>query len=153
MNQTQLAIAKISFLLLAALGIGGCASMSTKEVVATKDAPEAIGPYSQAIKFGNMLFLAGQIPIDPKTNQLNTGSIEEQTKLVLENLKAVLAASGMTMNDVVSTTVFLKDLNEFGKMNAVYGSYFKDRPPARATVQVARLPRDVLVEISAIAAK
>ena len=82
--------------------------MSTKEVVATKDAPEAIGPYSQAIKFGNMLFLAGQIPIDPKTNQLNTGSIEEQTKLVLENLKAVLAASGMTMNDVVSRPSFSK---------------------------------------------
>jgi 2-iminobutanoate/2-iminopropanoate deaminase len=100
-----------------------------------------------------MLFLVGQISIDPKTNQLNTGSIEEQTKLVLDNLKAVLAANGITMDDVVSTTVFLKDLNEFGKMNAIYGSYFKDKPPARATVQVARLPRDVLVEISAIAAK
>ena len=121
--------------------------------MATKEAPAAIGPYSQAIKFGSLLFLAGQISIDPKTNQLNTGSIEEQTKLVLENLKAVLAANGMTMDDVVSTTVFLKDLNEFGKMNAIYGSYFKDKPPARATVQVARLPRDVLVEISAIAAK
>ncbi len=153
MNQGQQAIVKITFVLLAALGITGCAATATKEVVATKDAPAAIGPYSQAIKFGNMLFLAGQIPIDPKTNQLNTGSIEEQTKLVLDNLKAVLAANGMTMDDVVSTTVFLKDLNEFGKMNAIYGSYFKDKPPARATVQVARLPRDVLVEISAIAAK
>ena len=153
MNQRQQAIAKVSFVLLAALGFAGCASTSTKEVVATKEAPAAIGPYSQGIKFGNMLFLAGQISIDPKTNQLNTGSIEEQTKLVLENLKAVLAANGMTMDDVVSTTVFLKDLNEFGKMNGVYGSYFKDKPPARATVQVARLPRDVLVEISAIAAK
>ena len=153
MNQRQQAIAKVSFVLLSVLGFAGCATTSTKEVVATKAAPEAIGPYSQGIKFGNMLFLAGQIPIDPKTNQLNTGSIEEQTKLVLENLKAVLAANGMTMDDVVSTTVFLKDLNDFGKMNGVYGSYFKDKPPARATVQVARLPRDVLVEISAIAAK
>ena len=153
MNQRQQAIAKVSFVFLSVLGFAGCASLSTKEVVATKAAPEAIGPYSQGIKFGNMLFLAGQISIDPKTNQLNTGSIEEQTKLVLENLKAVLAANGMTMDDVVSTTVFLKDLNEFGKMNGVYGSYFKDKPPARATVQVARLPRDVLVEISAIAAK
>jgi 2-iminobutanoate/2-iminopropanoate deaminase len=153
MNQRQQAVAKVLVVLLAALGIAGCASIATKEVVATKEAPAAIGPYSQAIKFGNMLFLAGQISIDPKTNQLNTGSIEEQTKLVLDNLKAVLAANGMTMDDVVSTTVFLKDLNEFGKMNAIYGSYFKDKPPARATVQVARLPRDVLVEISAIAAK
>ena len=153
MNQRQQAVAKVLFVLLAALGIAGCASTATKEVVATKEAPAAIGPYSQAIKFGNMLFLAGQISIDPKTNQLNTGSIEDQTKLVLDNLKAVLAANGMTMDDVVSTTVFLKDLNEFGKMNAIYGSYFKDKPPARATVQVARLPRDVLVEISAIAAK
>ena len=153
MNQRQQAASKSALLLLVALGITGCASIATKEVVATKEAPAAIGPYSQAIKFGNMLFLAGQISIDPKTNQLNTGSIEEQTKLVLDNLKAVLAANGMTMDDVVSTTVFLKDLNEFGKMNGVYGSYFKDKPPARATVQVARLPRDVLVEISAIAAK
>jgi len=153
MNRWQQAIAKVPFVLIAALGIAGCAATATKEVVATKEAPAAIGPYSQAIKFGNLLFLAGQIPIDPKTNQLNTGSIEEQTKLVLDNLKAVLAANGMTMDDVVSTTVYLKDLNEFGKMNAIYGSYFKDKPPARATVQVARLPRDVLVEISAIAAK
>jgi len=153
MNQKQQAVTKVSFVLLAAIGVAGCASTAMKEVVATKEAPAAIGPYSQAIKFGSMLFLAGQIPIEPKTNQLNTGSIEEQTKLVLENLKAVLAANGMTMEDVVSTTVFLKDLNEFGKMNAIYGGYFKDKPPARATVQVARLPRDVLVEISAIAAK
>ena len=100
-----------------------------------------------------MLFLAGQIAIDPKSGQMNTGSIEEQTKLTMENLKAVLAASGMTMDHVVSTSVFLKDLNDFAKMNAVYGTYFKDNPPARATVQVARLPRDALVEISAVAVK
>ncbi|MFH1037208.1 MAG: RidA family protein [PVC group bacterium] len=136
-----------------ALGLAGCAARLAKEVISTAAAPAAIGPYSQAIKFGNLLFLAGQIPIDPRTNQLNTGSIEDQTRLVLENLQAVLAANGMTMDDVVSTSVFLKDLNDFTGMNAVYGAYFKNRPPARATVQAARLPRDVLVEISAIAAK
>ena len=130
-----------------------CATAPSKEVISTKAAPAAIGPYSQGIKFGNLLFLAGQIPIDPATNQLNTGSIEDQTKLVLENLRAVLTANGMTMDDVVSTSVFLKDLNDFARMNTLYATYFKDKPPARATVQVARLPRDVLVEISAIAAK
>ena len=103
------------------------------------------------LKTGKTLYLAGQISIDPKTKQLNTGTIEEQTKLVLENLKAVLAADGLTMDHVVSTSVFLKDLNEFAKMNEVYGTYFKNAPPARATVEVARLPRDVKVEISAIA--
>jgi 2-iminobutanoate/2-iminopropanoate deaminase len=133
--------------------LAGCTTAPTKEVISTKDAPAAIGPYSQAIRFGNTVYLAGQIPIDPKTNQLNTGSIEEQTRLVLDNLKAVLAAAGMTMDDVVSTSVFLKDLNDFGRMNAVYATYFKDKPPARATVQVARLPRDVAIEISAVAAK
>ena len=125
-----------------------------KEVVSTKDAPAAIGPYSQAIRAGNMLFLSGQIPIDPKTNQpMATGSIEEQTKLVIENLRSVLEANGMTLADVVSTQVFMKDLNEFPRMNAAYGSYFKDNPPARATVEVARLPRDVKIEIAAIAVK
>jgi 2-iminobutanoate/2-iminopropanoate deaminase len=124
------------------------------QVIATKEAPEAIGPYSQAIKHGPLVFLAGQIPIDPKTNKLmSDASIEEQTRLVLENLRAVLAATGMTMEDVVSTSVFLKDMNDFPKMNAVYGTYFKNAPPARATVEVARLPRDVKVEISAIAAR
>lgn len=131
----------------------GCATSSTKEVISTKDAPGAIGPYSQAIKVGNTLYLSGQIPIDPKTGQLNTGSIEEQTRQVLENLKAVLAANGMDMSHVVSTTVFLKDLNDFSSMNKMYGNYLNDKPPARATVQVARLPRDVAVEISAIAVK
>lgn len=131
----------------------GCAAPGSKTVVATKDAPEAIGPYSQAIRHGGTLYLAGQIPIDPKSNQLNTGSIEDQTRLVLDNLKAVLAANGMTMDDVVSTSVFMKDLNEFARMNAVYATYFKDKPPARATVQVARLPRDVAIEISAIAVR
>ena len=122
-------------------------------MVSTKEAPAAIGPYSQAIKVGNMLFLAGQIAIDPKTTQMSTGSIEGQTALTLENLKAVVTASGLTMADIVSTSVFLKDLNDFAKMNAVYATYFKDKPPARATVQVARLPRDALIEISAVAAR
>jgi 2-iminobutanoate/2-iminopropanoate deaminase len=143
---------RIAFAMLCAVLLAGCASTG-KEVIATKDAPAAIGPYSQAIRVGNTLYLAGQIPIDPRTNQLVLGSIEDQTKLVLENLKAVLAAAGMSMDDVVSTSVFLKDLNEFSRMNAVYATYFKDKPPARATVQVARLPRDVAIEISAIAAR
>ena len=122
--------------------------------IKTPDAPEAIGPYSQAIKVGNMLFLSGQIPIDPKTKQLKAdASIEEQTTQVLDNLKAVLAANGMTMADVVSTSVFMKDLNDFQKMNAVYATHFKEAPPARATVEVARLPRDVKIEISANAVK
>ena len=139
--------------LCAALAAGACAHTG-KEVVSTKNAPEAIGPYSQGIRYGNMLFLAGQIPMDPKTNQvMAAGSIEEQTKLVIENLRAVLEANGMTLADVVATQVFMKDLNEFPRMNAVYGSYFKDKPPARATVEVARLPRDVKIEIAATAAK
>jgi 2-iminobutanoate/2-iminopropanoate deaminase len=143
---------KLVFAMLCAALLAGCATTG-KEVIATKDAPAAIGPYSQAIRVGNTLYLAGQIPIDPRTNQLVLGSIEEQTKLVLENLKAVLVAAGMSMDDVVSTSVFLKDLNDFQRMNAVYATYFKDKPPARATVQVARLPRDVAIEISAIAAR
>jgi 2-iminobutanoate/2-iminopropanoate deaminase len=130
------------------------AQTAGKTVIATPNAPEAIGPYSQAIKAGNMVFLAGQIPIDPKTKQLmKDASIEDQTKLVLDNLKAVLEADGLTMDNVVSTSVFMKDLNEFGKMNEVYGTYFKTAPPARATVEVARLPRDVKVEIGAIAVR
>ena len=123
-----------------------------KKVISTPNAPEAIGPYSQAIRAGKTVYLAGQIAIDPKTKQLRADApIEEQTRLVLENLKAVLAADGLTMDHVVSTTVFLKDLNEFGKMNEVYATYFRAAPPARATVEVARLPRDVKVEIAAIA--
>ena len=125
------------------------ASTASKHVISTPNAPEAIGPYSQAIRAGNMVFLAGQIAIDPKTKQLmKDASIEDQTRLVLENLKAVLEADGLTMDSVVSTTVFMKDLNEFGKMNEVYATYLKTAPPARATVEAARLPRDVKVEIA-----
>jgi 2-iminobutanoate/2-iminopropanoate deaminase len=132
--------------------LGAAEAQEGKKVISTPNAPEAIGPYSQAIRAGKTVYLAGQIAIDPKTKQLMANaSIEEQTKLVLDNLKAVLAADGLTMDNVVSTTVFLKDLNEFGKMNAVYATYFKNAPPARATVEVARLPRDVKVEIAAIA--
>jgi 2-iminobutanoate/2-iminopropanoate deaminase len=135
------------------IGLAGCASTPMKEAVVTKDAPAPIGPYSQGVKIGTLVFLSGQTAIDPKTNQLSAGSIEEQTKQALDNLDAILRASGMTMESVVNTTVFMKDVNDFAKMNAVYATYFKDKPPARATVQVARLPRDALVEISAIAVK
>ncbi|MRW93201.1 reactive intermediate/imine deaminase [Duganella sp. FT80W] len=135
----------------AALMIAGIAS--AHEVISTKAAPEAIGPYSQAIKSGQTLYLSGQIPIDPQTGQLIAGGVEEQTQRVLENLKAVLAANGMSFDDVVSTTVYVKDLNDFAKLNAVYGQYFRNQPPARSTVQVARLPKDALLEISAIAIK
>lgn len=133
------------------LALAGPAHAQEKKVISSPDAPQAIGPYSQAIRAGKTLYLAGQISIDPKTKQVVSGTIEEQTKLVLENLKAVLAADGLTMDHVVSTSVFMKDLNEFAKMNEAYGTYFKNAPPARATVEVARLPRDVKVEISAIA--
>ncbi len=122
--------------------------------VSSPDAPKAIGPYSQAVRAGNVLYLAGQIPIHPKTGELlKDAPIEAQTRLVLDNLKAVLAADGMMMANVVSTTVYMKDLNDFAKMNEVYGTYFTGTTPARATVQVARLPRDVAVEIGAIAVK
>jgi 2-iminobutanoate/2-iminopropanoate deaminase len=110
-----------------------------------------VGPYSQAVRSGNLVFLAGQIPIDPKNAQGNFGTIEEQTAQVLDNLKAVLAAAGLSMDNVVSTTVYVTDLNDFTKVNTVYATYFKDKPPARATVQVARLPKNAAVEISAIA--
>jgi 2-iminobutanoate/2-iminopropanoate deaminase len=123
-----------------------------KRVIATPNAPEAIGPYSQAIRVGNTVYLAGQIAIDPKTKQvMANASIEDQTRLVLENIRAVLAADGLTMDHIVTTTVFLKDLNDFGKMNEVYATFFKSAPPARATIEVARLPRDMKIEISAIA--
>src|SRR3982750_2793982 len=125
-----------------------------KKVILSPDAPNPIGPYSQAIQVGNTLYLAGQGAIDPKTNQpMANASIEDQTRRTLDNLKAVLEAAGLTMDHIVSTTVFLKDINEFGKMNEVYATYFKDAPPARATVEAARLPRDFKVEISAIAVR
>ncbi|HUF19509.1 MAG TPA: RidA family protein [Burkholderiales bacterium] len=147
---------------LAVLGLSGCGekavevadlSVVTKQVIVTEAAPEAIGPYSQAVRFGEQLFLAGQIAIDPATGAMIAGPIEDQTRQVLENLKAVLEAGGMTMADVVSTTVYLKNLADFAKMNAIYAEYFSADSPARATVEVSRLPLDALIEISAIAAK
>jgi 2-iminobutanoate/2-iminopropanoate deaminase len=123
-----------------------------KNVIATPNAPAAIGPYSQAIRVGKTVYLSGQIAIDPKSNQaMGNASIEDQTRQVLENIKAVLAADGLTMENIVSTTVFLKDVAEFSKMNEVYATYFEKAPPARATVEVAHLPRDMKIEISAIA--
>ena len=129
------------------------AELDKKEVIASSNAPKASGPYSQAIRYGNLVFLSGQLPIDPKTGQTSKGTIEEQTKLVLENLKAVLEGAGLTFSNVVATTCFLKNMDDFPKFNAVYGTSFPENPPARATVEVARLPKDVLVEISLIAGK
>ncbi len=124
-----------------------------KEIIAALNAPKAIGPYSQAIKYGNLLFVSGQIAIDPKTGNVVSGSIEEQTRLVLENLKAVVEAGGMGLKNVLKTTCFLKNMADFAKFNEVYTIYFGESPPARETVEVARLPRDVLVEVSCISGK
>jgi 2-iminobutanoate/2-iminopropanoate deaminase len=123
-----------------------------KRVIATADAPAAIGPYSQAIATGQgMIFTAGQIPLDPATGAVVPGGIREQTTRVLENIAAILRAGGSDCAHVVKTTVFLADMGEFGAMNEVYARYFPNDPPARSTVQVSRLPKDVRVEIEAIA--
>jgi 2-iminobutanoate/2-iminopropanoate deaminase len=122
-----------------------------RKVIATAEAPQAIGPYSQAIVSNGFAFLSGQIPLDPATAQIVEGDIVAQTERVFENLKAVLAACGSSLERVVKTTVFLKDMGEFGRMNEVYARYFPANPPARSTVEAARLPRDVRVEIDAIA--
>ncbi|MGO9095706.1 MAG: RidA family protein [Bryobacteraceae bacterium] len=122
-----------------------------KQIVATSQAPPAIGPYSQAVIGNNLAFLSGQIPLDPATGQIVDGGIAVQTERVLENLKAVLEACGATLARVLKTTVYLKDMAEFPAMNEVYARYFPENPPARATVEVSRLPRDVRVEIDAIA--
>jgi len=122
-----------------------------KELIHTDAAPKAIGPYSQAIKTGGLVYCSGQIPLDPSTMTLVEGSVADQTRRVLRNLDAVLKAAGSSLGEVVKTTVFLRDMNDFGEMNAAYGEFFKEQPPARATVQVARLPKDVAVEIDCIA--
>lgn len=122
-----------------------------KKVIATDKAPGAIGPYSQAIKAGSMIFCSGQIPLDPATGEFVSDDVTEQTEQVFKNLIAVLEAAGAGLNDVVKTTVFLADMGEFAAMNEVYGRYFSDNKPARATVQAARLPRDARVEIECIA--
>lgn len=123
-----------------------------KRIVGTEQAPRAIGPYSQAVISRGFAFLSGQIPLDPATNQIVEGDVAVQTERVLENLKAVLEACGSSLARVVKTTVYLKDLGDFARMNEVYGRYFPEDPPARATVGVARLPRDARVEIDAVAA-
>jgi 2-iminobutanoate/2-iminopropanoate deaminase len=122
-----------------------------KEIISTEQAPKAIGPYSQAVIANGFAFLSGQIPLDPATNQIVEGDITAQTERVMENLKNVLAAAGTSLDRVVKTTVYLKDMGEFTKMNEVYAHYFAVNPPARATVEAARLPRDVRVEIDCIA--
>jgi 2-iminobutanoate/2-iminopropanoate deaminase len=122
-----------------------------KKIISTDRAPKAIGPYSQAVVVNGLAFLSGQIPIDPETNQLIQGDVVAQTVRVLENLKIVLEACGSSLDQVVKTTVFVKDLGEFATINETYARYFPENPPARATVEAARLPRDVRVEIECIA--
>ncbi|OGP13791.1 MAG: reactive intermediate/imine deaminase [Deltaproteobacteria bacterium GWA2_54_12] len=122
-----------------------------KKEIKTQRAPKAIGPYSQGVSIGRHLFLSGQIPIEPLSGELVTGSIEAQTRQVLKNLQGVLEEAGATMRDVVKTTVYLKDLSAFAEMNAIYGEFFTDPYPARATVEVSALPKGALVEIDAIA--
>ena len=122
-----------------------------KQAVASASAPKAIGPYSQAIRAGHLVFVSGQIPLDPATGTIVEGDIAKQTRRVMENLAAVLAAAGLSFAHVVRTTIFLADMNDFSTVNEAYGKYFAEPYPARATVQVARLPRDVRVEIDVIA--
>lgn len=124
-----------------------------REPIYTKNAPEPIGPYSQAVKAGDMIFFSGQIAIDPATGEMSTGDVLEQTQQVMKNIKALLEASGAGFENIVKTSIFLKDMNDFPKVNEVYGSYFSANYPARETVEVSRLPKDALVEISVIVAK
>jgi 2-iminobutanoate/2-iminopropanoate deaminase len=121
-----------------------------KEIISTDMAPKAIGPYSQAVKVGNFLFISGQIPIDPKTGELIEGNIKEQTKRVLENLKGIMESLGGSLENIIKTTVFLKNIEDFHDMNEIYAEYFKENPPARSTIEVSRLPRNVSIEIEAI---
>jgi 2-iminobutanoate/2-iminopropanoate deaminase len=122
-----------------------------KQAISSPGAPKAIGPYSQAVRAGQLLFLSGQVPLDPVTGQMIDGDVAAQTRRVFENLRAVLEAGGRSFADVVRTTVFLADMNDFAAMNEIYGQYFVEPYPARATVQVARLPKDARVEIDVIA--
>jgi len=125
--------------------------MNGRRVVRTEQAPQAIGPYSQAIVAGGFVYVAGQLALEPGTGQIVPGDARIQTKRVMENLKAILEGAGSSLAAVVKTTVFLRDLNDFGAMNEIYGSYFQEDPPARSTVQVAKLPRDGAVEIEVVA--
>ncbi len=147
---------KLSMMLLLSLVLllaGQIGYAADRIVVSTEKAPKAIGPYSQAIRYGDMLFVSGMIPIDPKTNELSKGDIEVQATLVLDNIKAVVEAAGFSMKNVLKAEVFMKDLKDFGKYNAIYVKYFPQDPPARVTVQAAALPRDVLIEISVTCGK
>ncbi|MFJ7512405.1 RidA family protein [Peribacillus simplex] len=121
-----------------------------KETIITKEAPKAIGPYSQGIKVGNVVYTSGQLPIDPETGEM-PDNIEEQTRVSLENLKKVLEAAGSSLQQVIKTTVFLSDMNHFAVMNHVYGEFFSDNYPARSAIEVARLPKDAFIEIEAFA--
>jgi len=125
-------------------------SNSQRRAVATEAAPAAVGPYSQGMLCGNLLFISGQLPIDPASGELIQGTIEEKTRRVLENLRAIANAAGADLHDAVKTTVFLKDMNDFGAMNGVFAEYFPNTPPARAAVQVAALPKNADIEIEAI---
>ncbi len=125
-----------------------------KEIVRTQDAPAPVGPYNQAVACGDLIFASGQIPLDPATADVVAGGVEEQTEQVLKNLKAVLEAAGSSLDRVVKTTVFLRDMNDFAQMNGVYARFFEEvTAPARSTIQVARLPKDVAVEIEAVATR
>lgn len=123
-----------------------------KKIISTSEAPGAIGPYSQAVRSGKFLFCSGQIPLDPRSGQIISGDIAAQTRRVLDNIAAVLRGEGLTLDNVVKTTVFLTDLGDFQTVNEIYGSYFKQDPPARSTVQVSALPKGAKVEIEVIAA-
>ena len=122
-----------------------------KEIISTDQAPGAIGPYSQAVKIGEMVFVSGQIPLDPLSGNLIEGDIKAQTRQVLKNVSAVLSAAGTSLDKVVKTTVFITNMNDFSLMNEVYAEFFTSMPPARACVEVSRLPKDVLVEVEAVA--
>jgi 2-iminobutanoate/2-iminopropanoate deaminase len=124
-----------------------------REIISTEKAPKAVGPYSQAIRFANLVFVSGQIALDPKSGEIVEGDVEVQTRQVLENLKIIVEASGMGLEDVLKCTCFLKDMDHFARFNSVYNEYFAHVLPARETVEVSRLPKDVLVEISAICGK
>ena len=122
-----------------------------KKIIQTDKAPKAIGPYSQGVWAGNLLFISGQIPIDPETGEMIKGDIRQQTERVLQNIKAILESQGLGMEDVIKTAIFLKNMDNFQKVNETYATYFSSQPPARSTVEVARLPKDAEIEIEAVA--
>lgn len=137
----------------ALITMNGCATPDKKEVLSTANVPPAIGPYSQMVSYGNLVYLSGVIPLNLEGNAVQGTTIEEQTRLVLDYIGTQLRSQGLSHEDVLSSTVYLKDLKEFGAMNRIYAEYFKNNPPARATVEVARLPRDVKIEIAIIAGR